>query len=426
MIALVLATMVSALSPRSAERSPAVAREQLREIITAIQVHGNTLTSDDEIRQLAGVQVGMPLETDTVDAVTSRLRAAGRFQRIEVLKRFASIADPSQIVLVIVVDEGPVRVEVTGDPAHPTRVVRSGGLRLMFLPVLRYEDGYGATYGVRLARRGVAGRQSRVSFPLTWGGEKRAAAEFEQSIADAPIDRVLAGASISRRTNPFFQQDDDRGRVWARAERDMTRRVRVGAGGGVQRVSFSTLSDRFAHAGADIVLDTRVDPLLPRNAVYARAAWERLFFGARGADTARWELDAKGYLGLVGQSILAVRAQRQDAGRTLPPYLKPLLGGMANLRGLRAGAAAGDTLAAASAELILPLTSPLDIGKIGVSAFIDAGTVYDKGHRFGDHAIERGYGGSVWLSAAFLRVNVAVAHGRGASTRVHVGGNVSF
>ena len=40
--------------------------------------------------------------------------------------------------------------------------------------------------------------------------------------------------------------------------------------------------------------------------------------------------------------------------------------------------------------------------------------------------MKQGYGGSVWFAAAFLRLNIAVAHGRGATTRVHVGGNVTF
>src|SRR2546422_11458629 len=84
------------------------------------------------------------------------------------------------------------------------------------------------------------------------------------------------------------------------------------------------------------------------------------------------------------RSVLAVRALRQDSNRPLPLYLKPLLGGMANLRGFAAGAAAGDTLVATSAELILPLTSPLHVGKMGVSAFVDAGTGYDKSARFSD------------------------------------------
>jgi hemolysin activation/secretion protein len=99
---------------------------------------------------------------------------------------------------------------------------------------------------------------------------------------------------------------------------------------------------------------------------------------------------------------------------------------MANLRGFRAGIAAGDNLVATSAEVIVPLTSPLSFGRLGVSGFMDAGTAYDFGERLADQPWLEGYGGSVWLSAAFFRVNLAVAHGRGASTRVHLGANVTF
>jgi hemolysin activation/secretion protein len=99
---------------------------------------------------------------------------------------------------------------------------------------------------------------------------------------------------------------------------------------------------------------------------------------------------------------------------------------MANLRGFRAGTAAGDTLVAYSAEVIVPLTSPLLVGKVGLSAFVDRGAVYNDGERLRDQPMREGYGGGVWFSAAFLRLNIVVAHGRGSSTRVHVGGNVSF
>jgi len=394
---------------------------QAPELVSAIQIHGNTATPDEEIRKLAGIDLGMRVEPSTIDDVAARLRATKRFKRVEVLKRFASIADPTQILLVVLVDEGPVKVEMTGDPDRPTRVVRNRGPNLMVLPVLGFEDGYGFTYGVRLARLDVVGKQSRLSFPLTWGGEKKAGAELDKVIQRGPIDRVTAGASISRRTNPFYDEDDDRGRVWIRGEREIVRGIRFGAAAGWQRVSFFEADDRFTQAGADVVVDTRVDPIQPRNAVYARASWERLSLGMN-----RTELDARGYISVIGQSVLAVRAERLDSSEPLPPYLKPLLGGMANLRGFAAGAAAGDTLVATSAELIVPLTSPLSVGKIGVSAFVDAGTVYDKGARFSDQTLMQGYGGSLWFSAAFLRVNLAVAHGRGSSTRVHVGGNVSF
>lgn len=400
----------------SGPRSP-----QAPEVVTAIQVHGNTATPDDEVRKLAGIDVGMRLEPGTIDEVTARLRAAKRFDRVQVLKRFASIADPSQILLVVIVDEGPVKVELTGDPDRPARVVRSRRLNLMLLPILGREDGYGFTYGVRLARPDVLGKESRLSFPLTWGGEKKAGAEIEKIVPRGPIDRVIAGASLSRRTNPFYDEDDGRRRVWIRAEREVIRGVRAGATAGWQRVSFFGADDRFTHAGADLVVDTRVDPFLARNAVYGRASWERLSLGMH-----RTELDARGYVGAIGQTVVALRALRIDSSAPLPPYLEPLLGGMANLRGFAAGAAAGDTLVATSAELIVPLTSPLSVGKIGVSAFVDAGTVYDKGARVSDQTLKQGYGGSLWFSAAFLRLNIAVAHGRGSSTRVHVGGNVSF
>ena len=396
---------------------------QDRETVVAIQVHGNTVTKDDDVRRLAGIEIGAPVEANTVDQVATRLRTAKRFDNVQVLKRFASIADPSQILLVIIVDEGPVHIERTGDPANPTRVVRSHPLGLMVMPVLTREDGYGFTYGARLARQTVAGKDSRLSFPLTWGGERKAGADFEKTIAHAPIDRVIAGVAASQRTNPFYEQDDNRQRAWVRVERELVPALRVGATAGWQHVSFMDRDDRFAQAGADVALDTRVDPNLPRNAIFARASWEHI--GAP-AGAGHYVLDGRGYLGVFRQNVLVLRALRDAADGPLPPYLQPLLGGMANLRGFRAGTLAGDILVAYSAELIVPLTSPLSVGKIGLSAFADRGTVYDAGERLRDQTMMQGYGGGVWFSAAFLKLNIAVAHGRGSSTRMHVGGNVSF
>ena len=403
--------------------APVAAAWQGRETVAAIQVHGNTITKDDELRRLAGIEIGAVVDANTVDEVAARLRNAKRFDDVRVLKRFASIEDPSQILLVIIVDEGPVHIERTGDEVNPTRVVRSHPLGLMVMPVLTREDGYGFTYGARLARRTVAGRNSRLSFPLTWGGEKKAGADFEKTMEHAPVDRVIAGVAVSQRTNPFYEQDDNRQRAWVRIERELVPTLRVGATAGWQHVSFMDLDDRFAQAGADVVLDTRVDPNLPRNAIFARASWEHL---GGPAQAGHYVLDARGYLGLFRQNVLAVRALRDAADSPLPPYLQPLLGGMANLRGFRAGTLAGDILVAYSAELIVPLTSPLSVGKIGLSAFADRGTVYDVGERLRDQTMKQGYGGGVWFSAAFLKLNIAVAHGRGSSTRMHVGANVSF
>ena len=412
------------------------------ETIAAIQVQGNTATPDDEVRRLADVRTGMAFDDTTVEAVAARLRAARRFERVEVRKRFATIADPSQIVLVIIVDEGPVKIVMTGDPDRPTRVVRKRMPNLLILPIVRREDGYGITYGARLTLPDPKwmGKRSRVTFPLTWGGTKRAAIDLEKRIDGGIIDRVTAGASISRKTDPFFKTDNDRARVFVRGEREFARVLRLGAGTGWERAAFQGVADQFAQVSGDVVLDTRVDPVLARNAVYGRAAFEHLSFGddplARPSEPGRYagyqgsanrtELDGRGYLGIIGQAVLAGRVLRVDSDRPLPPYLQPELGGLSNLRGFAAGTAVGDTLVSMSAEVILPLTSPLKIGKVGVTAFVDRGTVYNKGERFGDQTLLDGYGGSVWFAAAFFRLNVAVAHGRGASTRVHVGGNITF
>lgn len=94
--------------------------------------------------------------------------------------------------------------------------------------------------------------------------------------------------------------------------------------------------------------------------------------------------------------------------------------------GSGAGTAVGDALVSGSVELAVPLTSPLSVGKLGVSAFVDVATAYDKGTRLRDQRLERGGGGTAWWAAAFIRMNVTVAHGLGASTRAHVGASILF
>jgi outer membrane protein assembly factor BamA len=403
------------------------------EVVADVRVQGNVLTTDDDLKQMAGVNVGAPFTPGMPDAIAVRLKSTGKFESVQVLKRFASIADPSQIILVIVVNEGPVKLEMFKDvPDGPpgagaglARVVRRRGLGVMWLPLLDFEDGYGFSYGVQFARPKVAGPNSRLSFPLTWGGEKQAAAQLEKNFGRGPLTRVETGAAITERTNPFYEEDDTRDRLWVRAERAIGQPLRVGAGAGWQHVSFAGATDRFTQAGADVTFDTRLDPFLARNAVYGRAAIEHLNFLQAPAAT-RTEVDGRGYIGLYRQNILVLRVLRQDSNVPLPPYLQPLLGGMANLRGFRAGSFVGDTLVSGTAEIRAPLTSPLNIAKFGVSAFIDIGTVYDRGQRLSDQRFSKGIGGGVWLTAAFFRLNLVVAHGVGAGTRVHFGTAISF
>jgi len=293
------------LGPRHSYSDNLTAVQQ-PEVLADVRVHGNAAIPDDEIIRLAGVTVGSPLTSDAPADVQRRLEASKRFERVEVLKRFASIADPSQILLVIMVDEGPVKIQGEGANA---RIVQSRGPHLLFFPVLGHEDGYGATYGVRTALPDVAGAHSRLTMPLTWGGTKQAGLELQKQLTAGPISRFEVAASWTRRTNPFFDEDDDRRWVGIRAERDFGSALKIGAGVGFNRASFQGANDRFVDAGVDVTADTRLDPMLSRNAVYGRVSWNHLRFSS-GDTIGRTSIEGRGYLGFIGQSIFVMRAIR--------------------------------------------------------------------------------------------------------------------
>jgi outer membrane protein assembly factor BamA len=396
-----------------------------QEVVAEIRVHGNHISTDDEIITLAGLRIGAPFTPSTIADVTARLRAAKKFENVTVLKRFASISDATQIIVVMIVDEGPVRIELPDVPGSPIRVVKRRGFHnVMWLPILSGEDGYGLTYGVRLAWPGWLGERSRVSFPLTWGGLKQAGAEFERTFAGGPITRFQVGGSLQSEHNPGFDEDDNRQRVYGRVERAVSV-VRVAGDAAWEHVSFLGKPDNMRSFGGQVIVDTRIDPVLPRNAVYARASVEQAYFD-HSPTTTLTHTEARGYIGLIGQTTAVVRVEREDASEPLPPYLKYLLGGNSTLRGFEAGSFIGDTVVIGSLELRVPLTSPLDIGKLGMSVFADTGKAYDKGQLFADQPYHTGVGASVWMTATAFRLSLAVAHGLGASTRVNFGIGLTF
>lgn len=171
--------------------------------------------------------------------------------------------------------------------------------------------------------------------------------------------------------------------------------------------------------GFDVVVDTRRDPTFPRNAVHASFAWDRLWFDTH-ADTWRRRADLRGYVGLIGQSVLVVRGQHEWASDRLPPFERFLLGGAASLRGFRAGARTGDRLAAASAEVRMPISSPLRLGRAGIAMFADTGATSEAGTSLGDARFDTGVGGGFFVSALMFSLRVDVAHGIGGGTRAHV------
>ena len=142
---------------------------------------------EEEVLRLAELQVGSAVRRRYARALAENGCAPrGSFDNVEVLKRFASIADASKIIIVIIVDEGDGR-DRTGTRA-PARPASSGGAgrALMFLPILACEDGYGFSYGVRLrAAESCSARAAACRFPLTWGGDKRRGVRAREETSSA-------------------------------------------------------------------------------------------------------------------------------------------------------------------------------------------------------------------------------------------------
>jgi outer membrane protein assembly factor BamA len=397
---------------------------QPTERVVDVRVQGNTLTADADIIRMAGIEPGRELTPTLLDEVARRVKAAGHFERVEVVKRYASIADLSQILLVVVVDEGRVVVRPMRD-GQPARAVKRRGPSLMFLPLLGSEDGYGFTYGALVSVPNAAGPRTRVSMPLTWGGERRAGLELEKRLARERFTRLRVGGSVLRRDSPALDAADTRQQIWVRGEREIARALRLSAWTGLDHVSLASADDIVGRIGVEAAVDTRVDPMLSRNAVYVRSAVERLAVRG-GSAPVRTLLDASAYIGALGPSTVVVRVYRDGTNEAVPEYLKVLRGRDGTLRGFRAGTAAGDSTAAGTIEWRMPVTSPLSVGKVGVRAFVDAASVYDAGQSWRRQRFDRGVGGGVWLTATVIRLALDVAHGTNGSTRVQLSSGLLF
>jgi outer membrane protein assembly factor BamA len=395
------------------------------EVLGEVRVHGNHTTSDADVLRIAGLAIGQPLAEADLEAARTRLRDSGRFEDVEIRKRYRSLSGTGEVALIVIVREHPVpdeSLQATPAPLRPVHRLFASG---MFLPILRYADGYGFTYGARVTFPDAIGRRSRLSVPLTWGGTKRAALEAERPLSRGPFDRLTASAAIWRRTNPFFDQDEDRREVSVGASRALGSALRAGLQAGYARVGFGALEERLGSYGASLTLDTRQDPVFPRDAVFAEVGWTALV-PSRSADVQRYRAEVRGYKGLVGQSVLSLRFQYSGADGSLPPYERALLGGAWNLRGYRAGSFAGDNLMAGAIELRVPLSSPMGIARAGFTVFTDVGTVWDHGTPLGDARVKRGIGGGVFLLASVFQLNLDLGVREGGGARLHLSTGLQF
>jgi len=393
-------------------------------IVGEVRVHGNHTTPDADVLGIVGDVVGKPATDQLIEEIRTKLETSGRFDGIEIRKRFRSIENPDDILLMVMVDEFPGIDEFDITQGRvPSKIGRfwSSG---MFMPILRSEDGYGFTYGMRTSFVDTLGPRSRITVPLTWGGERQARVQLERSFKAGPIERVGGEYGIIRRENPHYETGDQRITIGARVDAAPARWLRLGATGRRDDVEFGDLEDTVSRFGGDITLDTRVDPAFPRNAIHATFGIDRVEFDAGHANQKK--ADVRGYVGLFRQTVLAVRGVSLTTDTPLPLYEQNLLGGAANLRGYDAGYKAGDNLAAASVELRFPITSPLNVGRFGVKAFVDWGTIYGVGDKLSEQTFDRGIGGGAYLHLTLVSISLDVARSQAGNTRFHFGMGVTF
>ena len=115
-VAALVAIALGALAPSDVE-GLAPSQVEGQERITDIRVHGNHTTPDQDILNIAGLAVGETPTTERLAAAEAKLRDSHRFESVEVRKRYESISDLSQILIVLLVDEVPGAVSYTQSPS---------------------------------------------------------------------------------------------------------------------------------------------------------------------------------------------------------------------------------------------------------------------------------------------------------------------
>ena len=400
------------------------------ETVAEIRIHGNLSLPDAEVIALTGVNLGDAAGPDLERTVRQRLEASGRFETVDVRRRYRSLTATDQVALVIVVRERP-----GARFSNPVlRTFAAAGRRLMVAPIVDHREGYGVAYGALTSFVDTFGQGGRLSVPATWGGHKRIALEMEAPIRGPVLDRLWASGSRGRRRHPYFDVDVDRNRFAVAAQRGLPRGFRMNGEAAWEEVRFAVRSDRLVRAAAYLDYgDYRETPAnARRNTVVVRAGIERLAIDGGLGSITRPRLDARAYRAVGGQAVLAARLYFAGASAPLPPYERALLGGSpaagGTLRGWPAGVAVGDRIAAASMELRLPITSVLSEGRIGLRFFYDTAAVYDAGRSIRNAPFREGAGAGVFfLPPRFgFPMSIDVAGDPDGGLRVHVSAGFGF
>ena len=354
-------------------------------------------------------RTGTPFSPALIADVEERLQQSGRFRSIEIRKRSQSIEDASAILLIIVVEE---HAGVSDENPKPG-VLRRLKAGTMWLPVLTAEDGYGLTHGARVSLVDALGRQTRLSVPLTWGGERRASVEVERRFAHGLLTRITADG-ITRREHPALGASD------RRTGRRASAHCHRGSGSGPMRVSrtcgsapWTTSPNRGCGGDARHEARSRVPAQCRVCISDCRAPVVR----ALGRHP-RVLADVRGYVGLVRQVVFVARLQQAWSADALPPFEQLLLGGTASLRGFRLGYRMGDRLVAGSAECGCRLPHPFG-SRASASHCLPTRARYGADERLADTRWDRSVGAGFFINAPVVSMRLDVAHGLDAGTRAH-------
>ena len=382
--------------------------EETLETLVEVRFRGNFTIPDETLLKMAGIEVGLAADALIPEDIRQKLLAGGRFEWVEVTKRFRSITRNDEVVLVIAVKEK-----------------ESLKSKFMYSPIFSGSDEYGLTYGLRSTAKDLLGFQERISIPLTWGGVRRAEVEGEFELHNPVVQKLTATVGVSRKEHPHYEISDFRKEVNVVVKRRL-KLFEVNAQSGWAGVDFGGLDGDFVTVGAGTVLDTRQDVNFSRDAVYAEIAWKRLSLLAAGRGINVFTFDFRGYKGLFGQTILAGQFYYSGADGTLPDYERPFLGGATTLRGYEPGAFTGDNIATASLELRLPLSPLRRIYRSGFTLFFDSGTAYDHGVSLANAKFRHGAGVGAFILIMGFGVKADVAYNMHDAFRVHVSSGFRF
>lgn len=161
------------------------------ETIVDIRFHGNYSIVDEDLLEATGVDIGDPLSAATLELIKQRLENHEGVGSVEIRKRYRSMTNTDDVVLLILIEE---HVGVTE--------------KFMFLPMFTWTDEYSVTYGARFTWIDVLGINEHLSIPLTRGGEKQVRAELTCDLDKPAITRIDGGFGILRRQNPHYEIDD--------------------------------------------------------------------------------------------------------------------------------------------------------------------------------------------------------------------------